>query len=341
MIYFFTKGTRNAGSSRHRAFNLSDFLNKYNYQSKVIVPPIFQKDKKLLYLRIEYLKIIFSLRRKDIVILQTTIFNRLFIVLIALIKILFNPKIIFDFDDAIYIKNPIATKILVKVSDKIIVASHYLSEWGYIQNKQIMIVPNLIKYKLAQKYTVTHKEKKKVIIGWIGGGPASIKNLEMLSFIFETLIKKHLHFKFRFVGSLGSKKVYDLFNKIDGLDVEFIDRLDWAKEGEIQKANQSFDIGLNPLIENRDNRARCSLKVLDYMAVGLPVVASDIGENKYFINNGKNGFLVKNKKEWVEVLSRLIDDSELRKMIGQNAQKRIKNHYSYEAMIERYIEFIN
>lgn len=341
MIYFFTKGTAVAGSSRHRAYNIVEYLNLNGVKAVVVSPPVFQKNENKIIAKINYLKLILSLRSKDIVILQTTIFNRLFIVLIIIVKNFFNPRIIFDFDDAIYIKNPIATKILVKISNKVIVASHYLSEWNYIQNKQVMIVPNLIKYELSQKYTVIYEKKEKVVVGWIGGGPASMHNIEILAPVFEVLVKKGLRYKFRFVGSLGSKKVYNLFNKIDGLDVEFIDKLDWGKKGEIQKTNQCFDIGLNPLIKSKDNMARCSLKVLDYMAVGLPVVASNIGENNYFIDNGKNGFLVKNKIEWVEILSRLILNNELRKTIGQNAQERIKNHYSYESIMGDYIRFIN
>ena len=75
--------------------------------------------------------------------------------------------------------------------------------------------------------------------------------------------------------------------------MEYVEKLDWGKEGEIQKANNSFDIGLCPLVDNESNEGRCSLKVLDYMASSVPVIISPVGENRYFIEGEIGGFCQK------------------------------------------------
>ena len=91
-----------------------------------------------------------------------------------MVKIIFRPKIIFDFDDATWVQNPIAPKALALFADKFIVASHYLAKWPWIRGKPAMIMSNLIDYTLAEKYK-TAKNSDKVVLGWIGGAEKALK----------------------------------------------------------------------------------------------------------------------------------------------------------------------
>lgn len=341
MIYYFTKGTLNAGSSRHRAFFWCEQLQLNGVDSMVIVPPIFDSIRSRWDARWYYLKTIFGLRSDDIVVLQTTIFNRLFIVLMFVVKTLFKPKIIFDFDDALYTLNPIATKALVLLADRVIVASHYLASWKGVRGKKVLIMSNLINVEYSSRFQTSYHSTTPVILGWIGGAfGLSLVNLGILKPVFERLIKDGLPFRFRLIGALGKKEAYDFIHSIHGLDAEIIDRIDWAKPGEIQKANASFDIGLCPLVENEINRARCSLKILDYMIAGLPVVASRIGENTYFIEDGISGILASSTEEWVQALTNLIQHHEERKRLGTHARDRIQSVYNYKAQIPVYLHFL-
>jgi len=278
--------------------------------------------------------------RGDIVVLQETIFNKWFIALMLLVKVLRRPIFIFDFDDAVYTHHPLSTRICIFIADKVTVASHYLAQWEGVKKKPVFVLPNLVDWKFSAKYAIDYNYRDKVAVGWIGGGPENIDNLSLLVPVFEELARKKLSFKFRLIGALSSEKVYTIFNQIKGLDVEFVDKLDWGKTGIIQEANASFDIGVCPLVDNLGNKARCSLKVLDYMAVGLPVVVSAVGENKYFIENNKSGFLVQTPEEWVDSLERLIKSNELRAQIGTAAQERLKRQYSYQSYIDSYYNFI-
>jgi glycosyltransferase involved in cell wall biosynthesis len=93
-----------------------------------------------------------------------------------------------------------------------------------------------------------------------------------------------------------------------------------------------------PLLDNEWNQAKCAFKAIEYMACGLAVVCSKVGENNYLVKDGLNGFLAKDKDEWTEKIKRLILDSKLRERLGKEAQKTIKEKYSYQVNVPKLIE---
>ena len=319
-------------------------MKKRGYESKIVIPPAHRIGISRNQARREYLKIILLLSKNDVVFLQNSIFSTYFIVLICLVKLIFRPTLILDFDDATWVQNPIAPRIVAFFSDKFIVASHYLTSWAPLQGKPIMVMANLVDYSLAERYGV-NKERKTVVLGWIGNGPLSLQNMEILVPVFKELVKRGIRFTFKLVGTLSdryphkSKELINLFT-ISGVETVFVDSLEWGKDGEIQKANSSFDVGLCPLLDSVSNRARCSLKVLDYMAAGIPVVISPVGEHLYFVDEGENGFLPKTVLEWVDALEKLITDNRLRKLMGRASLEKLKKEFSYQANIEKYIDFL-
>jgi glycosyltransferase involved in cell wall biosynthesis len=338
MLYLFTKSTRGAGGSRHRAFLVADFLRAAGHSVELVVPPVYHTETTRLKARVAYVRALLSLRRGDTVFLQNTIFSTYFIVAIYIVKLIFRPTIVFDFDDATWVQNPVAPRALARIADKYIVASHFLATWPWLRKKPVLIMPNLVDYTLAEKYTV-ERAKGKVVLGWIGGAPNSLPNLEILVPVFRKLAEKNLPVTFKLVGAGKSDAVRKLFADT-GIETELVDSLEWGKEGEIQKANSSFDIGLCPLVDNESNRGRCSLKVLDYMAAGIPVVISPVGENTHFVQNGVEGYLPQATEEWVRDLVFLIQNTEQRKEVGQRAKQRLEKEFSYQANIEKYIQFI-
>ena len=117
--------------------------------------------------------------------------------------------------------------------------------------------------------------------------------------------------------------------------VEIIDSIDWADSMAVSTAINDFDIGLYPLLDSAYNQYKCGFKALEYMAMGVPVVASPIGENKFIIENEIDGFLVSDEKGWIEKLSCLVENEGIREKMGNVARKKIEGKYSTEACTDK------
>jgi glycosyltransferase involved in cell wall biosynthesis len=110
----------------------------------------------------------------------------------------------------------------------------------------------------------------------------------------------------------------------------------WSAETEVQVLN-SFDIGIMPLPDDEWAKGKCGLKGLSYMACGVTTIMSPVGVNNDIIENGTNGYLASSEEEWINYLSLLIEDAELRKRIGENARNTIEKKYSVNANKELYL----
>jgi glycosyltransferase involved in cell wall biosynthesis len=114
---------------------------------------------------------------------------------------------------------------------------------------------------------------------------------------------------------------------------------EWVFEAENENIGQ-MDIGLMPLPDNDWTRMKGGYKLLQYMAAGIPCVASPVGINQSIIKPGENGFLASNDEEWYLVLERLITDPELRIKLGVNGRKDAVELYSREVCFEKLLTMI-
>lgn len=102
------------------------------------------------------------------------------------------------------------------------------------------------------------------------------------------------------------------------------------------------DINLVPLeLGNSFCEAKSELKFIEAGVVGVPTIASATGTYQYAIKNGIDGYVAQNNQEWEKYLQELIDDSELRKKMGQNAKKKVIDHYTNKnSHNEEYYNFL-
>jgi glycosyltransferase involved in cell wall biosynthesis len=101
----------------------------------------------------------------------------------------------------------------------------------------------------------------------------------------------------------------------------------WTLAREVELFN-TCDIGVYPLTDDEWSRGKCGFKAIQFMACGVPVVASPVGVNKDIIEDGVNGFLASSQAEWVDKLERLIADPALRARLGAAGRKTIEQRYS-------------
>lgn len=104
----------------------------------------------------------------------------------------------------------------------------------------------------------------------------------------------------------------------------------WSEQTEVQSI-ASFDIGIMPLRDDPFSRGKCGYKLIQYMACGLPVVASPVGVNCQLVEHGVNGFLADTPEQWEYALNTLRADAGLRLSMGQAGRKRVEEHFCIQA----------
>jgi L-malate glycosyltransferase len=248
-------------------------------------------------------------------------------------------KMVYDIDDLVFLNPPSSTNPLIhylrspknhislmKSADHVITCTPYLDDFvrKYNQNTtDISSTINTTLYKPKQDYSV----KEKFIIGWSGSHSTS-KYLHLLDDVFRELSKTY-SFKLLVMG--------DENFSLEGVEVE---ALPWKESYEVEVINR-FDVGVYPLPDEEWVLGKSGLKALQYMAAGIPTVATGIGTIFRIIKNGENGFLVNNNEEWKPVLSMLMTDQQLRERIGQKAAETVEQHYSINANKSVYLSILN
>ena len=144
----------------------------------------------------------------------------------------------------------------------------------------------------------------------------------------ERLQKKHKHVGFRFIGA-GSFPT-------NGLRIE---SREWSPATEGQLLSEC-DIGIMPLSDTEFTRGKCGLKLIQYMACGLPVVASPVGVNQKIVEENRNGFLAADAGEWFEKLEALIEDAGLRKRLGEAGRRKVAAEYTVEHGLAKWLEIL-
>lgn len=247
-------------------------------------------------------------------------------------------KMIYDIDDLIYqadsspnnklikkLKSSSKVDFLMKNADHVLVSTDKLLKYTQKFNVNVSLIPATIdvdKYNIPKK-----KESDTIVIGWSGSHTTS-KYLHLLDNVLKEISRKH---NVQIV-VMGDKKF-----QINGLNIQLVE---WTADIEVDTI-KSFDIGLHPIPDEEWVYGKSGGKLVQYMAAGIPIIASAIGPNFKVIKNGYNGFLVSNEKEWIDKLELLITDKTLRKMMGDNAKENATEFYSVKANLPKYLAVFN
>ena len=192
-------------------------------------------------------------------------------------------------------------------------------------NSNITIIPSTVDTDIYKPIEKLNKNGQ-VKIGWVGSH-TTVKHFEMITDVYLKLKSKYKD-KIDFV-LIGDENYHNKQLGIKGLK--------WENKMEVELFN-SFDIGIMPLPNNEWAKGKCGMKGLLYMSVGIPSVMSNVGMNKDIIEHGENGFLPVGEKQWVEVLSKLIENKELRKKIGDKGRKTVLEKYSKNKIKKTYLD---
>lgn len=249
-------------------------------------------------------------------------------------------KVIFDFDDAIWLPNvsagnkalqllkkPSKTDQIIAYADMVFAGNQYLANYALTFCNTVKVIPTTIDttYHLRKK----HNETDKVCIGWTGT-QTTLKYLDILKPVFHQLSQK-------FRDRIYFKVICDQPWEANGLTIR---NETWSRELEIQQLEE-IDIGVMPLVDDQWSRGKCGFKGLQYMAMESATIMSPVGVNTEIIQHGKNGFLAKTESEWVEQLSLLIENKELRLQIGKEGRLTVEKNFSVNAHKDLYVKYLN
>jgi glycosyltransferase involved in cell wall biosynthesis len=248
-----------------------------------------------------------------------------------------NAKLVFDFDDSIWLDNVSEanrrfawlkgagkTSRIIGLCDHILAGNRYLAEYAGQFNANVSVVPTTID---TNEYVPTPRSANgPITIGWSG----SITTIQH----FRGALPALRMIKERFGARVDIEVIGDEGYREDSLGVH---GRPWRKDTEVADLSR-FDIGIMPLPDDPWAKGKCGLKGLQYMGLGIPTIMSPVGVNTEIIQDGVNGFLAGDTQEWVDKLTRLIDDPELRRTMGTEARRTVEARYSVHAWKDRYLQ---
>jgi glycosyltransferase involved in cell wall biosynthesis len=247
--------------------------------------------------------------------------------------------IVYDFDDAVFLpssspsnlfierfKFPSKIAFIIRKSAWVIAGNEYLASFARQFHDRVTVIPTCIELASIQPKRAS-QGRERVIIGWIGSVTTQ-GFLSLLDDVYRELAERYPEVEFHHVGGHH--------------DVEGIERIvcrRWLLERESEEL-RSFDIGVMPMPEDPWTQGKCGFKAILYMAYCLPVVCSPVGVSREIVDEGHNGFFAESTKEWVESLSRLIENPSLREQMGRAGRKKVERLYTVEVHVPTIISIL-
>lgn len=233
---------------------------------------------------------------------------------------------VLDYDDAVFhaydqhpraaVRRLLGRRIdgLMRRATLVVAGNRYLAARALEAGaRRVEILPTVIdldRYSAAEE-ALPATETARIV--WIGS-PSTARYLELLREPLAELARRR-PFVLRVIGG----GAVDL----PGVEVE---ALPWTEAGEVALLRGAA-AGIMPLADSPWERGKCGYKLVQYMACGLPVVASPVGVNVELVQNGANGFLAADGPGWVRALQGLLDDADLRARLGANGRELVERDY--------------
>lgn len=333
-VLFFPLGSIDIPSSRYRLYQYLPLLDRYQIRHRVMNGSRSGFPSRVFFA----LKLCFALLWADVVFIQKDIPTRRVMTLIRR----FNRRVVFDLDDAIWTvntsrKNGVEPREAIDRSVKeslgrflthdcsaVIAGNTYLADFCGQYNRNVFIVPTVIDVSRWRK-TQFNDHHAVTVIGWIGTGD-NLYFVEQLRDVFTVLHRRY--------GETVVLKVICNRPLVVDSPIHVVNE-PWSLESEVDQLGQ-FDIGIMPLEADEWTRGKCGLKVIQYMSMGIPLVASPVGVNGQMVEDGVDGFLADTQDDWVKKLSMLIENTTVRHRMRIAGRKKVEQSYSLGRAVEQF-----
>ncbi len=252
---------------------------------------------------------------------------------------IFGKKLIYDFDDAIWISNTTANNSMIgklkwhskvakicKWSYKNSCGNNYLKSYAERWNKNSFRIPTVVDTVRMHNTKKTPSENS-INLGWTGSHSSLILLNEILPVLKK--LREEINFKFLVIA-----------DKNPELDLDGFEFIEWNRETEI-KDLAKIDVGIMPLRNDEWCKGKCGFKAIQYMSLGIPAVVSNLGVNPIIVEHGKNGFVCDGPEDWYKNIKTLLEDKELRSSMGEDAHKRVEENYSVNSILPDFLNLFD
>lgn len=195
----------------------------------------------------------------------------------------------------------------IAAADAVTVTTEHLAEIVRSRNPNVHVIPNCVDATLLRH---ERRHPAKVTIGWAGGS-SHVVDFGAVQNDLRTFLRRNPQVDTHFVGA-------DFGDMVGRPQTR---HTSWSQNLVEYLHGIDFDIGIAPLAYHVFNKSKSDLKVLEYSALGIPVVATDYGPYSDSVQHGSTGFLVKRPHEWGRYLRDLVNDESMRKEMGDNARR--------------------
>lgn len=248
--------------------------------------------------------------------------------------------VIYDFDDALFLRDSFSPRGLycprleekfsftVKSVDIVVAGNPFLVDQVRMvkDDSHVVKIPTCLdpaKYELAR-----HQHEKQLEMVWIGSS-STLPGLRLLTPVLESLGRKHPHRQL--------KIICDRSFKLRSLKVK---HCQWAEQAEAAEL-AAADIGISWMPDDLWSQGKCGLKVLQYMAAGLPVIANAAGIQRELVRHGETGFLVNTLDEFVQAVETLEGAPELRRHMGRAGRRLVEKEYHVSVGGKHWLQLLN
>jgi glycosyltransferase involved in cell wall biosynthesis len=201
----------------------------------------------------------------------------------------------------------------VRTARMVTVTNDYLAERMSRFNPNVVIIPNMIDAALPKMKRI---RRDRVTVGW-AGGDSHRRDLAKIVVPLHRIVRS----TDADVHTIGQD-----FSNVLRLPEGRHRHTGWELKLIKYYSTIDFDIGLAPLEDTTFTRSKSYIKALEYGALGIPVIASDNGPYREYVDDGVTGFLVSKESEWIDRIRLLIDDPDLRESMGNAARVKAEKH---------------
>lgn len=246
-------------------------------------------------------------------------------------------RYVFDYDDAIFHhydqhKNPLVRLLLgnkiksvARNACFVMAGCEYLKQHAEPANPRVKVIPTVIDIeRYSRVRSPATPDSQPFRVGWIG----SPSTTEYLRVAYPAL-KEFSRRNDLVLTLVGARRI-----ALEGVCVEYVD---WDEAVEIEEMLK-WDVGIMPLPDTPWTRGKCGFKLIQYMACGLPVIASPVGVNVEIVDPGGNGFLCQSDREWLEALTQLQENPALRARMGAAGRNRVETRYCKQVFADEVLE---